>query len=306
MEANVLSSTEQEIHAIVKDLSLNASWMLSAIYANPRYAEKRLLWDSLTTIVGLHFLPWVIMSDFNKILLGEDKFGGRPINVNRALKFQECLNDCGMINLGFTSPKYTWSNHHLLTHLIQERIDRVFANTEWNVLYPDAQVKHLERTHSDHSSVILSLNSSPTTRFPHPFGFQSKWLSHPTFPRIVKEAWVRPITLPNAISFFTSKAKAWNKDQFGNIFHHKRRICARLQGIQTALGVRPSEFLIDLEKTLKAKLLEISKLEVEFWSMKARITWVVEGDRNTAFFHNLALVRRRRNHISSMKDRLGN
>ena len=39
--------------------------------------------------------------------------------------------------------------------------------------------------------------------------------------------------------------------------------------------------------------------------MKARITWVVEGDRNMAFFHNSALIRRRRNHITSMKDRSG-
>ncbi|XP_075674809.1 uncharacterized protein LOC142644001 [Castanea sativa] len=254
VEVNVLSSIEQEIHAIVKDLSLNASWMLSVVYASPRYAEKRLLWDNLTTIAGLHSLPWVIVGNFNEILLGENKFGGRPINVNRALKFQECLNDCGMIDLGFTSPKYTWSNHRPLTHLIQERIDRVFANTEWNIHYPNAQVKHLERTHFDHSSVILSLNNSPTARFPRLFRFQLKWLSHSTFPRIVREAWVRPVTLPNTISSFISKAKAWNRDQFGNIFHCKRRICARLQGIQIALGVRPSEFLIDLEKTLKAGL----------------------------------------------------
>lgn len=130
MEVTVLSSTKQEIHATVKDLSLNASWMLSVVYASPRFAERRLLWDNLTTIAGLHSLPWVIAGDFNEILLGEDKFGGRPINVNRALKFQECLNDCGMIDLGFTSPKYTWSNHCPLTQLIQERIDRVFANTE--------------------------------------------------------------------------------------------------------------------------------------------------------------------------------
>lgn len=90
------------------------------------------------------------------------------------------------------------------------------------------------------------------------------WLSYPTFPGIVREAWVRPVTLLDAISFFTSKAKAWNRDQFGNIFHRKRRISARLQGIQTALGVRLSEFLIDLEKTLKAELSEISKLKAEF------------------------------------------
>ena len=40
--------------------------------------------------------------------------------------------------------------------------------------------------------------------------------------------------------------------------------------------------------------------------MKSRIAWVVEGDRNTAFFHNLALIRRKRNHISSMKDSMDN
>ncbi|KAL0001759.1 hypothetical protein SO802_015540 [Lithocarpus litseifolius] len=40
--------------------------------------------------------------------------------------------------------------------------------------------------------------------------------------------------------------------------------------------------------------------------MKARILWLVEGDRNTAFYHTLALVRRRRNRILCMKDRVGN
>ena len=40
--------------------------------------------------------------------------------------------------------------------------------------------------------------------------------------------------------------------------------------------------------------------------MKARILWLVEGDRNTAFYHMSALVRRRRNCILCMKDRVGN
>jgi len=40
--------------------------------------------------------------------------------------------------------------------------------------------------------------------------------------------------------------------------------------------------------------------------MKARITWLVEGDRNTFFFHTSALVRRRRNRISCIKDRARN
>ena len=40
--------------------------------------------------------------------------------------------------------------------------------------------------------------------------------------------------------------------------------------------------------------------------MKARILWLVVRDRNTSFYHTSALVRRRRNRILCMKDRMGN
>ena len=40
--------------------------------------------------------------------------------------------------------------------------------------------------------------------------------------------------------------------------------------------------------------------------MKARILWLVEGDRNSAFYHTSTLVRRRRNRILCMKDKVGN
>ena len=40
--------------------------------------------------------------------------------------------------------------------------------------------------------------------------------------------------------------------------------------------------------------------------MKARILWLVEGDRDTSFFHTSALVCRRCNRILCMKDSMGN
>lgn len=50
----------------------------------------------------------------------------------------------------------------------------------------------------------------------------------------------------------------------------------------------------------------MAKLKEEFWALKARILWLVEGDRNTSFYHTSALVCRRRNRILCMKDRVGN
>ena len=52
------------------------------------------------------------------------------MNVIRVLNFQECLNNCGMIDLGFLGHRFTWSNRRLLAQLAQERIDRVFTNVD--------------------------------------------------------------------------------------------------------------------------------------------------------------------------------
>lgn len=137
-----LSSTEQEIHAIVSSTA-NYPWLLSAIYASPRLVERRLLWDNLETMAGLHSLPWVIAGDFNEVLMNGDKFGGNAVSISRALRFQDCLNVCNMIEIGFAGPQFTWSNHRPLTQLVQKRIDRVFVNPGWNNLHHEAVVLHL-------------------------------------------------------------------------------------------------------------------------------------------------------------------
>nr|POF11678.1 putative ribonuclease h protein [Quercus suber] len=60
------------------------------------------------------------------------------------------------------------------------------------------------------------------------------------------------------------------------------------------------------EGKLRLEFAEVTKLEEEFWAMKALILWLVEGDRNTSFYHTSALVRRKRNRILCLKDRMGN
>ena len=77
------------------------------------------------------------------MLMGDDKFGGRSVNIGRAMRFQECLDNCRMMDSGFTGPRYTWSNHRPLSDLVQEQINRVFVNSKWNDLYPKAAVFHL-------------------------------------------------------------------------------------------------------------------------------------------------------------------
>ena len=108
VEVVQLADTEQEIHVEVKVIASNLSWILSAVYASPRSAERYILWENLIKVVGLHNKPWVIAGDFNEPLLGEDKFGGRPVSISRSLLLKDCLDKCNMVDMGFSGPRYTW------------------------------------------------------------------------------------------------------------------------------------------------------------------------------------------------------
>ena len=119
-----MNSTEQEIHAIVSPLSSNCIWLFSLIYASPRITERCCLWDNLEILAGLHNLPWLIMGDFNEVVSGREKFGDNRVNVCRATKFNNFMDSCNMIDLGFVGLRFTWTNKRGLDGLILERLDR--------------------------------------------------------------------------------------------------------------------------------------------------------------------------------------
>jgi hypothetical protein len=184
-----------------------------------------------------------------------------------------------------------------------ERLDRALANPDWKILFPEASVSHLSRTYSDHCPFLLTLCPVIPRSLPRPFRFESICLSHSDFPRIVEQAWASPVSNLFVIFYtFTSLVIVWNKLNFGNIFHRKNRILARLSGVQCALSSNPSESLFWIEKSLRQDYFNILKLEEDFWALKSRVGWVVEGDRNTKFFHTSTIVRRRGNKIVRLKN----
>ena len=63
---------------------------------------------------------------------------------------------------------------------------------------------------------------------------------------------------------FPKKVSAWNKLQFGNIFSRKKNITTRLNGIQRVVCVKPSTFLLNLEKELTKEFDTILRQEEEF------------------------------------------
>lgn len=105
--------------------------------------------------------------------------------MNKSLLFKECLDNCGMIDIGFSSPRFTWTNKREIQALIQVRIDRFFVNASWCLLYPNAKVVHLTRCHSDHCPAMLDMLPRGHTRRKRLIKFLTCRLTDPTFPKIV-------------------------------------------------------------------------------------------------------------------------
>ena len=72
--------------------------------------ERHVLWNNLIKVTEMHDMPWVLAGDFNEPLMESDNFGGRAISVSRSLLFKECLDKCSMIDIGFSGPRFTWTN----------------------------------------------------------------------------------------------------------------------------------------------------------------------------------------------------
>ena len=172
-------------------------------------------------------------------------------------------------------------------------------------MYPEAVVTHLPRTFSDHHPVLIELWKPNSNSLERPFRFQTMWLLHPDFHRIVIEAWSEGVSLKVATTDFTRKAKKWNYEVFGNLFVRKKRVLARLNGTQKVLAENPIESPMRLENQLIEEYSSILLQEEEFWALKSRINIAAFGDRNTSYFHVNTVVRRKRNKIRCLKDGMG-
>ncbi|KAL7167756.1 hypothetical protein ACSBR2_038252 [Camellia fascicularis] len=105
INCEVLLTTEQGIHAWIKVLSNPSPWLFSTIC--PYFNQRCILWDNLMLLSKKHSSPWLMVGDFNEILTSADKFGGRAIQPHHVKRFNECMDECGMIDLGFAGPRYT-------------------------------------------------------------------------------------------------------------------------------------------------------------------------------------------------------
>lgn len=179
VSVEVLSATDQMqmINVLVKH-NLDSDGFFSAIYASPNVQKRKRLWELIGAISNKKNLPWQLAGDFNEITSGDEKSGGAHGGGSSQRSLRECINKCELIDLGFTGPKCTWSNLREGRSPIKERIDKAYCNEEWKNSFPEAIVRHLPRTRSDHCPILIDLcGSDPPNPLLRPFRFEAAWIS---------------------------------------------------------------------------------------------------------------------------------
>ncbi|KAJ8765020.1 hypothetical protein K2173_010492 [Erythroxylum novogranatense] len=189
----------------------------------------------------------------------------------------------------------------ILTPPVYEMLDHAASNVDWRISFPNVVLHHLPRVLSDHCPLLLKAGGNNFVPHSKPFRFEAAWLSDSRFDNVVYETWDHSAHPTIAFKKIKQAALHFNKHVFGNIFHRKRSLLARLRRVQTDLQDSLSSQLHSLEQQLITEYNQVLAQEEASWFQKSREHHLLFGDRNTRYFHALTVVRRRRNKIDKLK-----
>lgn len=145
--------------------------------------------------------PWLVMRDFNDIAKPSEKLGGQLLSQQKLNLFNTFLNTCGLLDMSFMGPPFTWTNGRSNGQIVRTHIDRAHATSDWIMLFLDIKVLNLSRS----SPIHLKTNTFET-RGQKPFRFESMWMNHKDFMSIVKYVWEQNHTnLHETITKFVKK-----------------------------------------------------------------------------------------------------
>jgi hypothetical protein len=162
-----------------------APWRISFVYGEPCRDKRHEFWSLLRRLRTQRDGPWLVCGDFNEALTQDEHSGPVPRSDAQMELFRQCLDDCGLVDMGFSGPLFTWSNRQNADARVRVRLDGAVANGEFNTLFDDANVENIITTTTDHFAILVRLQSfgRPDSRKPvqSGFHFEAAWLRAPDY-----------------------------------------------------------------------------------------------------------------------------
>ncbi|XP_019181390.1 PREDICTED: uncharacterized protein LOC109176414 [Ipomoea nil] len=286
LDLEVVRSNSQVIHCNVKGTGVS-HLHLSFAYVRPNPQAKELFWNECKSFGSAIVGPWIMLGDFKDIASPNDHWGNDHVNMNNVTRFCKAYEDCGLMEVSSTGPKFTWLRQIGGRTVTRRKLDRAFWNLEAQNAFPEAKAYVLTRTHSDHHPIsFTSMAGSAPNRNERPFRFEAAWLTHNDYKDVWKVAWAEKMgDVIGAINEVITQSKKWNVEVFGNIFKRKNLLQNRIQGIQASPWYNTARGLQVLERKLIKELSVTLAQEELLWFQKSRRAWIEDGDKNTNFYH---------------------
>ncbi|KAA3479296.1 reverse transcriptase [Gossypium australe] len=164
-------------------------WRFTCFYGSPYLKDKNIAWDVLRRLSYENPHPWLEAGDFNEILFGFEKKGGGTRDQGRMDAFRDILEECQLMDIGYSGTWFTWERGNLPETSIRERLDRGVANEKWITLFPMGRVQHLSFSMSDHCPLLISKDYPKSYSAQQKFHFESWWTLEDSTGKVIKEAW---------------------------------------------------------------------------------------------------------------------
>ncbi|KAL5574544.1 hypothetical protein UlMin_016243 [Ulmus minor] len=307
ISVQLLSGSKGHIDVLVTSHN-SPCWRFTGLYGNPDSSLRIHFWNLLKRLGDSSDLPWLCGGDLNELLFSHEKQGGIDRAHYLMSNFRETLNYCGLADLGFRGPKFTWCRGNV-TNLIQERLDKMLGNRDWMHLFPNSRVHHLNLRGSDHRPLLVELLRADEFSFIGKswkrgrFHFEEAWVDEAGCSNIIKEHWNSRSAdsldgVARKLRSCASDLEQWNLDSFRSLKLQVRKMKTAFDRIDKQLSSHNWKEHQRLEKALSA----LRYKEERYWKQRSKDMWLKCGDRNSKFFHQKASARHAKNSISGLLD----
>ncbi|PON65916.1 Endonuclease/exonuclease/phosphatase [Parasponia andersonii] len=163
--------------------------------------------------------------------------------------FRNCFDQCELWPMDFNGPRMTWDNHHQVDTRIQERLDWAFTSSNWDSIFPLADLHHLGFHKSDHR-VLRGRLSGSTASADNREDFLGKF------------------------STCTASLSSWHHQKFGKCKQKIKEKSNLLRILYQQLDDPDMDAISKLEKELDNVLLQ----EETYWQQRSRVQWMKAGN----------------------------
>lgn len=159
---------------------------------------------------------------------------------------------------------------------------------------------------SDHHPLLISLKEFHQYGRPRSFKFESAWIFEDSFEAMLTSTWHQSNSFLTSLERVKIASSSWNIRTFKSLIQKKNKLLGRILGIQRVCQEGKGDFGLEKrENKLKQKLSLFLHQEEIMWFRRSKIKWLFDGDRNTKFYHTVAIQRRRRKSVSIIQSNYG-